>query len=528
MPDSQAQLKSQVVEIYRKISSGKLEDAGHACERLVQTEPDFAPGWLAFSRLWIACGALERAGACAAHAVELEPDAVPLNLQLAHCHQLNGDETSALMILDKAIKAGIESPRDLDQLGDVLFACRLFQQAASAYGQSLQLDSGNPNVLFKLARCLMANGDHEQARDILQEILDQQPAAGEVQYARSLLCDSADPIESLESAFERSTSKRDRVLLGYALFEYRDRREQHDQAFQALTEAAASMRQQSAYQVKRDIQALEHIRQTIPSLDQTADDAQQSQAPIFITGLSHSLISALQQSLRAHPDIQAADRFNEFRYLLGQAMPKADGETDPVSANEVFSAIDYAQLGEDYLQRVHFRTDYSEHVVDTNPDNALYAGLIHLALPNSRIILLDEHPLSSCFELYSTLFSGPEYPFSYSLQDLAGYVAAYRQLIAAWQEWIPAANLLVLSADQLKSSPEQALKTLMSFCNLSIESRCVETLERVVSGTEALHAIQQPHHFQTPDRWKAYPEYVRDMSQVLDNHGVSVESSGHE
>src|SRR4029077_7282920 len=73
------------------------------------------------------------------------------------------------------------------------------------------------------------------------------------------------------------------------------------------------------------------------------------------------------------------------------------------------------------------RTGRSPRFVDKLPGNYLYLGLISVALPQARIVLLERAAMDACCAIYATLFAGA-YPFSYDLSDLGAYYLAYRRL----------------------------------------------------------------------------------------------------
>ena len=63
-------------------------------------------------------------------------------------------------------------------------------------------------------------------------------------------------------------------------------------------------------------------------------------------------------------------------------------------------------------------------IVNKMPSNFLFAGLIHLALPNARIIHAVRDPLDTCMSCFSKLFANGQY-FTYDLAELGRY---YRPL----------------------------------------------------------------------------------------------------
>ncbi len=62
----------------------------------------------------------------------------------------------------------------------------------------------------------------------------------------------------------------------------------------------------------------------------------------------------------------------------------------------------------------------AERIVDKMPLNFMFVGLIHLALPNARIINIRRDPLDTCVSCFSLLFTGSQ-PFAYDLGELGRY-----------------------------------------------------------------------------------------------------------
>jgi hypothetical protein len=62
------------------------------------------------------------------------------------------------------------------------------------------------------------------------------------------------------------------------------------------------------------------------------------------------------------------------------------------------------------------------------PNNFRHIGLIHLILPNAKIIDVRREPMACCFSNLKQLFvSGQE--FTYSMEDIARYYRSYLELM---------------------------------------------------------------------------------------------------
>ena len=90
-----------------------------------------------------------------------------------------------------------------------------------------------------------------------------------------------------------------------------------------------------------------------------------------------------------------------------------------------FTAPELRALGERYIAetRSQRKTD-KPFFIDKMPNNYLYAPLIHLMLPNAKIIDARRHPMGCCFSGFKQHFARGQ-SFTYGLDDVGRY---YRKL----------------------------------------------------------------------------------------------------
>ena len=94
-------------------------------------------------------------------------------------------------------------------------------------------------------------------------------------------------------------------------------------------------------------------------------------------------------------------------------------------------------LGERYLAdtRVQRKTT-APFFIDKMPNNWEHVGLIHLILPNARIIDARRHPLGCCLSSFKQNFARGQ-SFSYALEDLGSHYAGYVELMAHFDAVLP-------------------------------------------------------------------------------------------
>src|SRR6202040_4454591 len=82
------------------------------------------------------------------------------------------------------------------------------------------------------------------------------------------------------------------------------------------------------------------------------------------------------------------------------------------------SAADYRRLGEKYLTDTRVYRTGKARFIDKMPNNFRHLGLIHLMLPNARIIAARREPMACCFGNLKQLFAAGQ-EFTYSMTDSA-------------------------------------------------------------------------------------------------------------
>jgi hypothetical protein len=86
-------------------------------------------------------------------------------------------------------------------------------------------------------------------------------------------------------------------------------------------------------------------------------------------------------------------------------------------------------FGAGYVAALQALAPVAERITDKMPANFCFAGLIHLALPNARIIHVRCDSADTCLSCFSILF-GSSLPYCYELGELGRYYRAYGALMA--------------------------------------------------------------------------------------------------
>jgi tetratricopeptide (TPR) repeat protein len=237
-----------------------------------------------------------------------------------------------------------------------------------------------------------------------------------------------------------------------------------------------------------------------------------ARTPIFIVGMPRSGTTLIEQILCTHPAVHGAGELP----LLSQAIA-AGVEAGPPYP-EGIHYLDEAGLramGERYLREVWQLAPDSRFISDKMPANFFYLGLIHLALPEARIIHALRDPMDACFSCYARLFN-ETMAFAYDQHTLGRYYTRYRQLMQHWHQVLPAGTVLDLSYEALVADPEGQARRLLAFVGLPWDPACLDFHGNARSvKTASVAQVRRPIYRTSVARWLAFAEHLSPLYEQV-------------
>ncbi len=238
--------------------------------------------------------------------------------------------------------------------------------------------------------------------------------------------------------------------------------------------------------------------------------------PIFIVGLPRAGSTLLEQILASHSQVEGTMELADIPRLALRLQGRNYDENAPTYP-AVLTSLSAEQLrgfGEKYLADTQVYRSGKAFFIDKNPNNFRHLGLIHLILPNARIIDARRDAMACCFSNFKQLFaSGQE--FTYDLQDIARYYRSYVQLMAHWENVLPGKILRVQHEDVVLDL-ESSVRRLLEFCGLPFEPQCLEfhKTERSVR-TASSEQVRRPIYTEGLDQWQNFSAYLGPLKRAL-------------
>jgi tetratricopeptide (TPR) repeat protein len=248
-----------------------------------------------------------------------------------------------------------------------------------------------------------------------------------------------------------------------------------------------------------------------------------SPEPIFIVGLPRSGSTLIEQILASHSRVEGTHELSDIPRMVHDFQGR-----DPDLANPRYPRIlaelraeDLSGLGDKYLSETRiYRTAGVPYFIDKMPNNFRHLGLIHLILPNARIIDARREPMACCFSNLKQLFAAGQ-EFTYSVEDIARYYRTYLELMQHWDEVLPGKVLRIWHEDVVDDLAGN-VRRILDFCGLDFEPACVEfhKTERSVR-TASSEQVRQPIFREGLDQWKNYEPWLGDLKEALGDALVS-------
>jgi sulfotransferase family protein len=159
--------------------------------------------------------------------------------------------------------------------------------------------------------------------------------------------------------------------------------------------------------------------------------------------------------------------------------------------------------------------DSGERVTDKMPSNYYFVGLIHLALPNARIIHTIRDPVDTCISCFSKLFTA-EQNHTYDLGELGRYYRRYERLMAHWRHVLPEGSILDVRYEDVVADLDGQARRIIDYCGLPWDDRCLafHQTDRPVRTASATQ-VRQPIYNSAVGRWKVYEEYLEPLLEEL-------------
>ena len=521
-------LPPEVLTATALFSDGDLGPAEQIIRTFLLKYGDHLEAMRLLARIGMARDVLDDAELLLAAVVAMEPDHHAARLDYAqtlvrrHKYLEAREQVLRLIALD---------PANLDYRSvAATVAVGLGEQdaAITIYHGMLRDAQGTPDIQLWLGHALKTVGRLPEAVDAYRAAAATRSDFGDAWWSLANLKFygfSDDELERMHVAEAApATLPDDRVHLRFALGKALEDRGEVEQSWGFYASGNALKRAESRY--RPEVIETNTARQievcTREFFGRRAGWGAPDRDPIFILGLPRSGSTLLEQILASHSMVEGTQELADIQAKVID-MQGRDGDADNPRYPGVLAEMaldDFRRLGEKYLSDTRIYRGDKPVFIDKMPNNFRHVGLIHLMLPNAKIIDARREPMACCFSNFKQLFAqGQE--FTYSLEDIARYYRTYLDLMGHWDRALPGRVLRVQHEDVVDDL-EGNVRRLLDHCGLDFEPACVDfhRTKRSVR-TPSSEQVRQPIFRDGLEQWKRFEAYLDPLKAALGDALVS-------
>jgi tetratricopeptide (TPR) repeat protein len=501
-------------------SDGKFDDAVAAYRQAIRINPTFAD---AFSNLGAALerqGKLVEAEAAYRQSIRIKPGFAEAYGNLGIVLKEQGKLSEAVAAYRRAISIQPNDAKACYNLGVALKECGSLDDVVAVYRQAISIKPDFAEAFFNLGLALKEQGKLDESRRMLEKAAELSPAraANYRVLADAKHFRSGDPhLTAMEKLAREMTSlpREEQIDLHFALAKAYDDLEEYERCFEHLLEGNALKRRCISYDEAATLDRFRRTMEvfTLELMRAKQDFGDPSPVPVFILGMPRSGTTLIEQILASHPKVFGGGELNNIAVALSRLSERDAASTRFPAVISSMTAEQLGRFGANYVRAISTLAPGAARITDKMPLNFAYVGLIHLALPNARIIHARRHPLDTCFSCFSKLFTDHQ-PCSYDLAELGRFYRSYEALMDHWRSVLPPGVMLELQYEDVTCNLEVESRRMVAHCGLEWEDRCLSfhDTERPVHTASAIQ-VRQPIYLTSIGRWR---HYVRQLGPLIE------------
>jgi len=528
-----AGLAASHVEISGKLApevltaTGLLADGDRtAAERIIRPyllrKPDDVEAMRLLARIALELDVLDDADLLLASIMEIAPDYRAARYDYARTLLKRHKHAAGLEQLEILLKAEPDNRTYRTTYATAWVGLGDHEKALQLYRELLVGAPRAPDILLSIAHTLKTLGRQQEAIEAYREAAASRPHFGDAYWSLANLktyrftSDEIAAMQASEAAPEILVD--DRLHMCFALGKGFEDLGDYARSFEYYERGNALKKSDSPYRA-------EFVEQNTTEQQAVCTTALFASrqgwgcpdpAPIFIVGLPRAGSTLLEQILASHSQVEGTMELSDIATAVVELEGHNKDNTNRVYPKvlESLTAEDFQRLGEKYIRDTKvYRTD-KPFFIDKMPNNFRHIGLIHLMLPNAKIIDARREPMACCFSNFKQLFAAGQ-EFTYSIEDIARYYRTYVELMDHWDAVLPG-RVLRIQHEDVVDNLESNVRRILDYCGLPFEPACVEFHKTKRSvRTASSEQVRQPIFRDGLDQWRNFEPWLDPLKAHL-------------
>ncbi len=515
-----ASLPQELVAVTHHLHEGRVLRAEEICRHFLRANPRNVEGMRLLAQIGVKLGVLDDAEFLLESARVFEPKNMQVRLDYIDALRRRQKFDRARDEAEKLYESDPDNPLFQSHLAIESMQTGDFDRAFALFDKVLGKVPGDPATLTSRGHALKTTGETGRAIESYRAAFAAKPDHGDAWYALANLKTyrfSDEEMARMEEQVARpDLAFMDRVHLSFALGKAHEDRENYEASFGHYERGNALKRAQTRYDADTMSEELAKQREVCtPELFASHEGVgHDAPDPIFIVGLPRAGSTLLEQILASHSQVDGTLELPDILALAHRLRGRKAGQSIYPQVLHDLTGDQLEKFGQQYIENTAIHRQGAPFFIDKMPNNFRHIGLIHLILPNAKIIDARRAPMDCCFSGFKQLFAeGQE--FTYGLTEIGRYFADYVDLMQHWDAVLPGKVLRVQHEDVL-DDPEGQIRRMLDHCGLPFEDACLnfhQTARAV--RTASSEQVRQPINRSGQGAWVPYDPWLGDLRAAL-------------
>ena len=499
----------------------KPEEAIAELIKVIRARPQYPDAHSNIGNAFMAMEDFDKALAAFNKTLALSPDNQGAVMGLARVYKEQEKLDEARAAADRALQLDSNKAEAHSLSGEIYTKTEQYPQAEAAFHNALALDENLLSAHLGMGQLQMELGQLDDSQASFQKAMEIDPneIAPHVFMAQVKKIKKDDPtLERLESEARKldAMSGTKAMSLHFALGKAYDDLKKPDEAFPHFAAGCRLKRARIQYSADNFDSACTNIREFFSkeTIDRLRGGGDPSNAPIFVLGMPRSGTTLTETIIASHPDVHGAGELHDLLSIANQPIPGKLTEGFPLSMRDI-TPDDLTRAGARYVAGLRERNPSAKHITDKMPANFLAVGMIHLMLPNAKIVHIKRNAADICLSCFTKLFNHSQY-HSYDLTELGRYYVNYAKLMEHWRNVLPEGAFLDVQYEELVADKEAQTCRLIEYCGLEWNDACLESHKNERSiKTASVTQVRQPVYTSSVERWRRYEKHLQPLFEAL-------------
>jgi len=437
-------------------------------------------------------------------------------------HRLN-KTTEALAEIDRLLATDPRNPASRSLKAAVLNRLGEYEQSLALYAEVLAEYPKQAKIWMSYGHALKTAGQQARSIEAYRRSIDLTPQLGEAYWSLANLKTfrfTAEDIAAMRARLaDDGLAAEDRYHFHFALGKALEDARDFGASFTHYAEGNRLRRDAAPYSAGRTTAAVKRSRAlfTEEFFASREGCGARDHDPIFVVGLPRAGSTLVEQILASHSRVEGTMELPDVPAIV-HSLASGDEHDAPARYPGVVAKLradELRALGERYLAQTRIqRKTMAPHFIDKMPNNWAHVGLIHLMLPNARIIDARRHPLSCCFSGFKQHFARGQH-FTYDLADIGRYYRDYVELMAHFDVVLPGRIHRVIY-ERMVEDTETEVRRLLEYCGLPFEDACLRFYEndRAVR-TASSEQVRRPIYRESVEQWRNFEPWLEPLKSAL-------------